>query len=193
MVDAVALEDMCPHRFLPLSMGELKDDHIQCGYHGLTFNSAGQCIRVPGQERIPSQASVRSYPVTENMGLIWVWLGAPKRAEQTPAFDLPQYHDPNWGIGYGDALHVKANYLSLADNLCDPAHVSFVHKTTLGSPAGEDIPVKSERLADSHTILTHRWTLDNEPVGFFQVFGDFKGKSRSLAILLSARPLYSHY
>jgi vanillate O-demethylase monooxygenase subunit len=169
-----ALEDMCPHRFLPLSMGELQDDDtLQCGYHGMTFASDGRCVRVPGQQRIPDNARVRSYPVAENMGLVWIWMGAPERADPAAIFDLAQYHDAGWGVGYGDALHIGAHYLSLADNLCDPAHVSFVHKTTLGSAAGEDIPVKSERRGD--TVLTYRWTLDSAPVGFFQVFGDFQG------------------
>ena len=168
-----ALEDLCPHRFLPLSMGELNGDAVQCGYHGLTFNSQGECIRVPGQERIPAAAKVRSYPVREHLGMIWIWLGEPQRATQTEIFDLSQYHQSDWAIGYGDALHIQAHYLSLADNLCDPAHVSFVHKTTLGSPSGAGIPVTSERHGD--TVLTYRWTLDQPPVGFFQLFGNFTG------------------
>ena len=45
-----AMEDCCPHRFLPLSMGKLIGDNIECGYHGLTFNCEGECIRVPGQK-----------------------------------------------------------------------------------------------------------------------------------------------
>lgn len=171
----VALEDICPHRFLPLSMGELQSDTdtLRCGYHGLTFDSGGRCVRVPGQERIPPMARVRTYPAAENMGLVWVWMGDPALADERQIFDLAQYHRHDWGVGYGDALRVKASYLSLADNLCDPAHVSFVHKTTLGSPAGADVPVKSER--HGHTVLTYRWTLDSPPVGFFRVFGDFPG------------------
>lgn len=169
----VALEDLCPHRFLPLSLGELKGDQLQCGYHGLTFDRTGQCVRVPGQERIPAKARVRNYPVAENMGLVWIWMGDPALADESKIFDLPQYHESGWGVGYGDALPIATHYLNLADNLCDPAHVSFVHKTTLGSAAGEDIPVHNERRGN--TIVTYRWTLDSPPVGFFQVFGNFPG------------------
>lgn len=43
-----ALEDACPHRKLPLSMGRIKGDVVECGYHGLTFDSTGTCTRVPG-------------------------------------------------------------------------------------------------------------------------------------------------
>lgn len=171
-----ALEDLCPHRFLPLSMGELKDGGrlVQCGYHGLTFDAQGRCVRVPGQHRIPPAARVRSYPAREHMGLIWLWPGEPERANRSALFDLPQYRQRGWGVGYGDALRIDAHYLNLADNLCDPAHVSFVHKTTLGSAAGEDIPVRSERRGN--TVLTYRWTLNSEPVGFFKAFGNFNGR-----------------
>src|SRR5687768_12079412 len=58
-----ALEDACPHRKLPLSMGRIKGDHIECGYHGLTFDCSGTCVKVPGAAHIPPSAQVRSYPV----------------------------------------------------------------------------------------------------------------------------------
>ena len=45
---AAALEDACPHRKLPLSMGRIKGDEVECGYHGLTFDCSGTCTRVPG-------------------------------------------------------------------------------------------------------------------------------------------------
>lgn len=32
-----AVLDRCPHRFAPLSKGEINGDSIVCGYHGLTF------------------------------------------------------------------------------------------------------------------------------------------------------------
>ena len=34
---AVAMEDRCAHRHLPLSMGKLIGDELQCHYHGLRF------------------------------------------------------------------------------------------------------------------------------------------------------------
>ena len=38
----VALEDACPHRRLPLSMGPVTCDAIDCGYHVLTFVDYGR-------------------------------------------------------------------------------------------------------------------------------------------------------
>ena len=38
---AVALLDRCPHRLVPLSMGHVNGDAIQCAYHGITFDGTG--------------------------------------------------------------------------------------------------------------------------------------------------------
>ncbi len=45
-----ALLDECPHRLTPLSLGKVIDGVLQCGYHGMRFNSAGACVHAPGQE-----------------------------------------------------------------------------------------------------------------------------------------------
>lgn len=169
----VALEDACPHRMLPLSMGKLKGDAIECGYHGMTFDCSGKCIRIPGQPIIPPNAIARSYPARENMGLVWIWMGEPELADGTPLFDLPQYHDPAWSVAEGDALRIEANYLSLADNLCDPSHVSFVHLSTLGNAASEGVPVQCEK--SEGKVLTWRWIMDAPPIPLFKKFGNFKG------------------
>src|SRR5262245_48560932 len=74
----VALEDRCPHRRLPLSMGKLVGDGVlQCHYHGLRFDHTGKCVRVPGQDMIPSSARVRTYPVVERYHWLWIWMGDP--------------------------------------------------------------------------------------------------------------------
>jgi len=37
----VAFEDRCAHRHLPLSMGKLVGDRLQCHYHGLQYDQTG--------------------------------------------------------------------------------------------------------------------------------------------------------
>jgi phenylpropionate dioxygenase-like ring-hydroxylating dioxygenase large terminal subunit len=169
-----ALEDSCPHRLTPLSMGRVKGSAIECGYHGLTFDGSGQCIRIPGQRTIPGNAKVRSYPVAEKMGLIWIWMGDPALADPGSIYNLPQFSDSDWSSAEGDALHIACNYLNLADNLCDPAHVSFVHLSTLGNAAGEDIPVESEKRGEDY-LVTWRWIIDAPAIPLFQKFGNFTG------------------
>lgn len=166
-----ALEDQCPHRLLPLSKGKRIGDDIQCGYHGMTFNCEGRCVRVPGQDNIPSTAFVKRFSVQEKHNIVFVWMGEADQADTSKLFDLPQLTSDDWHAHQGDALHFKANYLNVAENLVDPAHVSFVHPTTLGNSASENVPVHVD--TESEVLVAWRWIRDAPPVGFFQSFGGF--------------------
>jgi len=168
-----ALEDRCPHRQLPLSKGKLVDDTIQCGYHGMTFNTVGKCIRVPGQDNTPERANVDAYPVEERHGIVWVWMGDASLADPAKIFDIPELSDDKWHIHHGGQLHITAHYLNVAENLVDPAHVSFVHPTTLGNAASENVPVHVSTSGD--VISAWRWIRDAPPIGFFREFGGFEG------------------
>ena len=168
-----ALEDRCPHRQLPLSRGKRIGDTIQCGYHGMTFDGAGQCVRIPGQDNIPKSAYVDAFPVEERHGIVWVWMGDPEQADRERVFDMPEFSDPDWHAHHGGHLHIRAHYLNVAENLVDPAHVSFVHPTTLGNAASENVPVHVSTSGD--VIRAWRWIRDAEPIGFFQKFGGFDG------------------
>jgi len=66
-------------------MGRIKGDNVECGYHGLTFDCSGTCVRVPGADRIPPSARVRSYPVESRYGLLWVWMGDAANADPPPS------------------------------------------------------------------------------------------------------------
>lgn len=169
----VALEDRCPHRLLPLSKGKRIGNDIQCGYHGMTFNCEGACVRVPGQDNVPASAYVTAYPVVQKNEIVFVWMGDPAKKDEDKIFDMPEFNSNSWHVHQGDALHLEANYLNVAENLVDPAHVSFVHPTTLGNAASENVPVHVDTQSD--VLVAWRWIRDAEPVGFFQQFGGFTG------------------
>ena len=95
--NVVALEDACPHRKLPLSMGKREGDNLQCGYHGLTFDAGGKCVNAPTQDRIPVNAVVRSYPVIEKFNLVWVWMGNPALADESLIPKIRDYGNSSWG------------------------------------------------------------------------------------------------
>jgi len=124
---AVALADTCPHRFAPLSRGKVKAGRIACGYHGLEFDGAGRCVRNPhGKGTIPAALGVRSYPVSERYGMIWIWMGAADQADTALIPTLPVMDDSNLSWIHGQ-LHVAANYQLVIDNLLDLSHVEFMH------------------------------------------------------------------
>jgi phenylpropionate dioxygenase-like ring-hydroxylating dioxygenase large terminal subunit len=76
---AFAMRDICPHRGVPLSAGKiLSENTVECPYHGWRFRRDGVCSAIPslveGQDMDPEKIRVRSYPVKEQDGLIWVYV-----------------------------------------------------------------------------------------------------------------------
>lgn len=128
-----ALEDRCPHRFVPLHLGELKGDTIQCAYHGLTFDCSGACVLNPhGNGAIPKAAKVRSYPMAEVYGLVWIWMGDADKADQALISDFTELDPVKKFVGKSYLL-VNANYVLENDNIMDLSHIEFLHKASLGS------------------------------------------------------------
>ncbi|MGV7242786.1 aromatic ring-hydroxylating dioxygenase subunit alpha [Caballeronia sp. M23-90] len=170
----VALEDACPHRKLPLSMGRLKGEHVECGYHGLTFDGAGTCVRAPGNARIPPGARVQSYPAHERYGLVWLWMGPPEHADPAAIIEVPEWGDPAWGINQGDAMTVDCHYLYVTDNLLDPSHVAWVHPSSFGNAACEGEPLST--LENGKGVTVSRWMRNAEVAPFYARYVKFSGR-----------------
>jgi vanillate O-demethylase monooxygenase subunit len=127
--EVAALEDRCPHRGAPLSLGDVIDDNISCRYHGLQFAPDGRCVHVPTQDHVPARSEVRAYPVREIGPLVWIWTGDPDRADEhaPPEFDWAGNAD--W-LHVSGAMPLQANYMSLKENVLDLTHFGFVHANT---------------------------------------------------------------
>ncbi len=161
----VALADRCSHRLAPLSLGRCEGESIRCMYHGLKFEGDGSCSEIPGQDLIPANSRVRSYPVIERHGWIWVWMG------DTDAVDeelIPPIIGPDEGtylLGKGDIDYQAQAYL-IWDNLLDFSHLGYVHPTSFNSTEtwGETRPVFTPLPLG---VRADRWVLDQPPL-----FGD---------------------
>ncbi|KWF32784.1 vanillate monooxygenase [Burkholderia diffusa] len=128
-----ALQDRCPHRFVPLHLGRLKDDRVQCAYHGLSFDCTGACVHNPhGNGVIPRAARVRKYPMEERHGFAWIWMGEAERADPSLICDFSPLDPKDFYVGKS-YLHVKANYMLETDNILDLSHIEFLHASSLGS------------------------------------------------------------
>lgn len=130
--EVAILADSCPHRHLPLSMGKVSGDNLQCGYHGMKFDKTGSCVSVPSQDLIPPKACIKAYPGVEKYGWIWVWMGDAEKASPDTIPDFHKLSDPDYAA-VGKTNYVHANYRLVADNLLDLSHVGFVHTTTIGN------------------------------------------------------------
>lgn len=148
-----AVEDFCPHRGAPLSLGFVKEGHLVCGYHGLIMGCDGHTIAMPGQ-RVQGFPIIRSFPVVERYGFIWIWPGQKERADQNLIPSLHWYNNPEWAYG-GGLYHVKANYLLMIDNLMDLTHEKYVHSTSIGQPELDETPCKT--VVNGEEVITSRF------------------------------------
>jgi phenylpropionate dioxygenase-like ring-hydroxylating dioxygenase large terminal subunit len=170
----IALENACPHRKVPLSMGRVIGDSIECGYHGLTFAPNGNCVRVPGAGRIPKGARVRRYPTLCRYGLVWIWMGSPEHSDAEKVFPVDHWQDPAWGRNQGDTLDLNCNYLFVTDNLLDPSHVAWVHRSSFGSEECAHEPVQVT--ASDSGVAVSRWIRNADVAPFYAPFVRFQGR-----------------
>ena len=108
--DPVALHDVCPHRFVPLSGGKVRGDTIECPYHGLRYGASGVCVLNPHGPAIPNRAKVKSYPIIEKYDAIWIWTGdsEPEGPETIPDLTLHPSDVPQ--ARYRGRTHTLGNF-----------------------------------------------------------------------------------
>ena len=130
--EVACVSDLCPHRGAALSIGKLQHDHLQCPFHGLEFDGSGRCRLIPANGRVtpvPRAFDVRSYPVREAHGFIWIWWGEP-RPRLPP---IPFFKDIDSSFSYATFRdHWPVHYSRAVENQLDVAHLPFVHANTIG-------------------------------------------------------------
>ena len=165
---AAALADRCPHRFAPLSLGKVCGGEVQCGYHGLRFDAQGQCTHNPhGDGSIPKSAHVRAYPLHEQYGALWIWMGEPALAD---AARLPDFSAIEERAGWSHIqgyLHVRAHYQLMIDNLLDLSHVPFLHPFLGGNmapPPEFKADIRMEQQGNSVLAISEFSSMPNTPL-----------------------------
>ena len=158
-----ALEDRCPHRYAPLSMGKaIGRDRIRCGYHGLEFDGSGACVHNPhGKGAIPRSAAPESYPVHEYCGMVWLWMGdEPPDLTLLPdlSFFLPSSPLQQGGRGW---LPMDVPYELVVDNLLDLSHAALLHDGILGNE--QSIVAQTESGEADGKVFSRRWMPNIDP------------------------------
>lgn len=170
-----ALEDRCAHRHAPLSLGAVKGETIQCGYHGLCYDSAGACVHIPAQSSIPPRLKVEAFAAGEAHGWVWVWFGDAASADPALIPDWPWFQHPDWR-GFQLYFHVNAAAQLFVDNLLDLSHVAFTHKTSIGAASAADADAKLEVRVEGETVRGRRLLKNVDPGPFIAAWGNFPGR-----------------
>jgi len=144
-----AVENFCPHRGAPLSLGYVEDGKLVCGYHGLAMGCDGHTLSMPGQ-RVRGFPAIKSYAVVERYGFIWVWPGDRAKADPAKIHHLEWAESPDWAYG-GGLYHIKCGYELMIDNLMDLTHETYVHSGSIGQREIDESPVTTRTEGDHVT------------------------------------------
>lgn len=108
---------------------QIEGDSIRCPYHGWRYNSAGDVDDIPYFDGpCPKSASIRSYPVMDNMGCVMAWFDPDGREPDYDAPFLPQWDDPqwvNWKLDHLGELNIHPQ--EILDNMADVRHLGPTH------------------------------------------------------------------
>ena len=136
----------CAHRGAQLSAGWVEGDCVRCMYHGWLYDSTGQCLEQPAEDKsFAKKIRIRSYPTREYLGLIFAYLG---EGEAPPFPRYPHFEKE----GVLEVLPIQVwpcNFFQRTDNNGDTYHVPFVHRGAyLSTDIRSGLPTISKKESD---------------------------------------------
>jgi phenylpropionate dioxygenase-like ring-hydroxylating dioxygenase large terminal subunit len=132
---AYALHDRCPHRGVPLSLGNQQfPGTISCAYHGWTYGLADGVLKAvitDGPDSpICGKVRVRTYPVAERLGMVWLYVGDDESPSEIDR-QLPEELFGNRFVLGGRIQPRAGNWRFACENGFDEGHAKFLHRTSL--------------------------------------------------------------
>ena len=129
------LDAYCPHMGGDLCGGEVKGNSVVCPFHLWSWGAEGVCDDIPYANKIPDKAVIKSWPVLEKNGLIFVWQdpeGNPPIPEQEPK-QLDDWYSEEWTDWEMQAIPIQSLGRELVDNMADMAHFGPIHYSSVKS------------------------------------------------------------
>ena len=136
--------DRCPHRGAPLSLGKINEHgRLQCWYHGLEYDEAGQCRNVPYDRKedgpLACHIKVQSYPTEERHGFIWAYIGDVGKFPPPPLTMEPEVESEDYvAIPWVEEEIWNAAWPLVMDNVLDVNHAAYLHQVSAGDFAPPD-------------------------------------------------------
>lgn len=148
------LHSRCAHRGTTLYYGRVEERGIRCCYHGWLFDTDGKCIEQPCEpEGGVNKGRVRQpwYPVQEQYGLIFAYMGPPAKKPLLPRYEILEnlaagesVEADDTSIGGGGPHVIGCNWMQHYDNLPDAFHVPILHGSFSGTQFVEQMGLMPE-------------------------------------------------
>jgi phenylpropionate dioxygenase-like ring-hydroxylating dioxygenase large terminal subunit len=120
-----ATEPHCPHLGAHFGHGGRVDgERLRCPFHGWCFDGKGQCVEIPGAERIPPRAVVRHWPLVEQNGVVFVRHDGD---DATAPWSLAPLPDEEWTKNRTVMWTLRTHAQEVCENAVDSAHLTPLH------------------------------------------------------------------
>src|ERR1700681_1639029 len=127
------MDEFCAHRGVSLFFGRNEERGIRCPYHGWKYDVTGQCVEVPSEPAESGfcrEIKLKSYPLAERGGVIWVYMGP---ADQMPPLPEWEFATVPAEQSYMSKRVQECNWLQAMEGGIDSSHVSFLHSGALNT------------------------------------------------------------
>lgn len=165
----------CTHRGASLYYGKVEERGIRCCYHGWLFDVQGHCVEQPCEPdggRARDKARQPWYPVQEQYGLVWAYLGPPEKKPVLPRYECLEQLEPgefletdDRSIGGGGPQVIDCNWLQHYENLVDPFHVVVLHSSFSGTQFVPEMAVMPQVSWDTTDISVRTLSTRQLPDG----------------------------
>ena len=125
------VDEFCAHRGVSLWFGRNEEGGIRCPYHGWKYDINGQCVDVPSETKESgycNKIKLKSYPLIERGGVIWVYMGPPELRPPEPEYEFATVP---LSQSYMSKRVQETNWLQALEGGIDSSHVSFLHSGSL--------------------------------------------------------------
>ncbi|HZD37439.1 MAG TPA: aromatic ring-hydroxylating dioxygenase subunit alpha [Actinomycetes bacterium] len=160
----VVATDRCPHRGARLSAGRMRDQTLECPYHGWRWDGDGSCALVPSQPGAHPAARLATVRSRERFGLVWASLEEPVAG--LPSIPETADAEGGWELRHGERFDVRCGLRTITENFRDSSHFAFVHRDTFGDVSPE-VPAYTVR-AEGHRLeweipvtFGSKWAVDD--------------------------------
>jgi len=165
----------CAHRGTSLYYGKVDERGIRCCYHGWLYDVQGHCLEQPCEPeggRARDRRRQPWYPVQEQYGLVWAYMGPPDKKPVLPRYECLETLDEgefleadDSSIGGGGPPIVPCNWLQHYENLVDPFHVVILHSSFSGTQFVKEMAVMPEVHWETHEIGVRTVSMRTLPDG----------------------------